>query len=233
MYRYRTLTPEQKTEVLRQRQLRGLPLHEPPHFHDAEGWFLITAATYEHKRYFQTEEDQAWLLGELLKELQVVKIAIGGWVVLPNHYHLLVARHRTALRYFQTEEDQAWLLGELLKELQVVKCQPLSVISQPLRRVHARTARTLNRWEGVSGRKVWHLFSDRQIRSERHYYTTLNYIHYNPTKHSCVQRPIDWACSSLHWYQKHFSIEWLRDLWTTYPVRDYGKGWDWFGSGSS
>ena len=203
MYRYRTLTPEQKTEVLRQRQLRGLPLHEPPHFHDAEGWFLITAATYEHKRYFQTEEDQAWLLGELLKELQVVKIAIGGWVVLPNHYHLLV------------------------------QCQPLSVISQPLRRVHARTARTLNRWEGVSGRKVWHLFSDRQIRSERHYYTTLNYIHYNPTKHSCVQRPIDWACSSLHWYQKHFSIEWLRDLWTTYPVRDYGKGWDWFGSGSS
>ena len=202
MYRYRTLTPEQKTEVLRQRRLRGVPLHKPPHFHRAEGWFLITAATYEHKRYFQTEEDRAWLLDELLKELQVVRISIGSWVVLPNHYHLLA------------------------------QCQPLSVISQPLRRVHARTARTLNRREGVSGRKVWHFFSDRQIRSERHYYTTLNYIHYNPTKHSCVQRPIDWACSSLHWYQNHFGIEWLRDLWTAYPVREYGKGWDWFGSDS-
>ena len=202
MYRYSALTPEQKTEVLRQRRLKGVPLHEPPHFHRAEGWFLITAATYEHKRYFQTEEDRAWLLGELLKELQVVRISIGSWVVLPNHYHLLA------------------------------QCQPLSVISQPLRRVHARTARTLNRREGVSGRKVWHFFSDRQIRSERHYYTTLNYIHYNPTKHSCVQRPIDWACSSLHWYQNHFGIEWLRDLWTAYPVREYGKGWDWFGSDS-
>ena len=200
MYRYRTLTPEQKTEVLRQRQARSLPLHEPPHFHSDEGWFLITAATYEHKRYFQTEEDRGWLLGELLKELQVVRISIGSWVVLPNHYHLLA------------------------------RCEPLSVISQPLRRVHARTARALNRREGVSGRKVWHSFTDRQIRSERHYYTTLNYIHYNPTKHSYVQKPLDWACSSLHWYQKHFGIEWLRDLWTTYPVRDYGKGWDWFSS---
>ena len=137
MYRYRTLTPEQKTEILRQRQSRSLPLHEPLHFHRAEGWFLITAATYEHKRYFQTEEERAWLLGELLKELQAVKIAIGSWVVLPNHYHLLV------------------------------QCQPLSIISQSLRRVHACTARALNRCEGVSVRKVWHLFSDRQICSER------------------------------------------------------------------
>ena len=187
-----TLTPEQKTSA----SAEEVWLHEPPHFHQRR----LVSDRCEHKRYFQAEEDQAWLLGELLKELQVVKITIGGWVVLPNHYHLLV------------------------------QCQPLSVISQPLRRVHARTARALNRCEGVSGRKVWHLFSDRQIRSERHYYTTLNYIHYNPTKHDYVQRPLDWACSSLHWYQKHFGVEWLRShlscagLW---------KDRDWFGSVSS
>ena len=197
MYRYRTLTPEHKTETLRQRQSRNFPLHEPPHFHRAKGWFLITAATYEHKRHFQTEEDRAWLLDELLTELQVIGISIASWVVLPNHYHLLV------------------------------QCQPFSVISQPLRRVHARTARGLNHREDVSGRKVWHLFSDRQIRSVRHYYTTINYIHYNPTKHNYVQKPLGWTCSSLHWYQKHFGVEWIHDLWNSYPVRDYGKGWDW------
>ena len=80
----------------------------------------------------------------------------------------------------------------------MVKCQPLSVISKPLRRVHARTARELNRREGLSRRQVWYRFSDRQIRNERHYYTTLNYIHYNPTKHNYVQKPKDWTCSSLH-----------------------------------
>ena len=202
MYNYRKQTPKQKAETLHQRQTRHLPLHEPPHFRLTKGWFLITAATYEHKRYFHTEEEQAWLLRELQKkkkkkELQIAKIPISSWVVLPNHYHLLV------------------------------QCQPLSVMSAPLRKVHARTARELNRRDGLTGRKIWHLFSDRQIRNERHYYTTLNYIHYNPTKHGYVKKPADWMCSSFHWYEKHFSIEWLRDLWRTYPVHDYGKGWDW------
>lgn len=197
MYRYRTLTPGQKAEVRRHRQLRGYPTHEPPHLHQADGWFLITAATYEHKPRFCTEADRAWLLQELMTELQTAGIPFGGWVVLPNHYHLLV------------------------------QCKPLSTISQPLRRVHARTARELNRREGLTGRQIWYRFNDRQMRSERHYYTTLNYIHYNPTKHGYAQKPLCWACSSVHWYLEAFGIEWLRDLWRTYPVRDYGKGWDW------
>ncbi len=85
MYEYRKLTDEQKAEVLRQRQLRGYPLHAPPHLRTVEGWFLVTAATYEHKAH----------------------------------------------------------------------CAPLSVISEPLRRVHARTARELNRRAGLMGRQVW------------------------------------------------------------------------------
>ncbi len=199
MYRYRKLTTDQKIESLRQRQLRGFPLHEPPHFRHAKGSFLITAATYEHKRYFHTETERSWLLNELIKELQAAKILMNSWVVLPNHYHLLI------------------------------QSESLSSISQPLRRVHARTARELNRRAGLTGRKVWHLFSDRQIRNERHYWTTLNYIHYNPTKHNYVRKPLLWRCSSLHWYEKHFGVEWLRDLWCKYPVLDYGKGWDWLG----
>lgn len=196
MYRYRKLTSEQKNQAVQQRQLRGLPYHRPPRFNDTNGWFLITASTYEHKPYFNTDQERLWLLGELQKELKDAEIPITGWVILSNHYHLLV------------------------------ECNPLSVISQPLRRVHARTARQLNRRDGMSGRKVWYVFSDRQIRNERHYYTTLNYLHYNPTKHDYVEKPLDWLCSSLHWYQEHFGIEWLRDLWHTYPLRNYGKGWD-------
>lgn len=50
-------------------------------------------------------------------------------------------------------------------------------------------------------------------------HNTLNYIHYNPVKHK-------WAESSVHWYLEHHGREWLRDVWRTYPVRDYGQGWD-------
>lgn len=88
MYRYRELTPEEKTEILQQRQLNGFPTHAPPHLHNTEGWFLITAATYEHKRHFYTDEQRTWLLSELKKELQAINVSISGWVVLPNHYAL-------------------------------------------------------------------------------------------------------------------------------------------------
>ncbi len=196
MYEYRKLTAEQKEEVLRQRRLNGYPLHSPPHLYAAEGWFLITAATYEHKHYFTAEEDRAWLLEELFKELGAVNVPFAGWVILPNHYHLLV------------------------------QCSPLAIVSEPLRRAHARTARELNRRDSVEGRQVWYRFSDRLIRDERHYYTTLNYIHYNPIKHGYVKKALDWNCSSAHWYAEHLGLEWLRDVWRTHPVRDYGKGWD-------
>ncbi len=175
----------------------GYPLHEPPHLHKVEGWFLITSATYEHKPYFGAEEDRKSLLAELFNEFKKAGILYSGWVVLPNHYHLLV------------------------------QCNPLSTISNPLRRVHARMAYSLNKRDGTVGRRMWYRFSDRLIRNERHYYTTLNYIHYNPTRHGYVQKPLEWECSSAHWYLEHYSIDWLRDVWRKYPVRDYGKGWDW------
>ena len=197
MYVYRTLTPAQKADVLQSRALRGYPLHSPPHLSDVEGWFLITAATYEHQHHFQAEQDRLRLLQELFSELSAAGIRFGGWVVLPNHYHLLV------------------------------QCHPLSSIAEPLRRVHARTARELNRGAGVTGRRVWYRYSDRAIRDERHYYTTLNYIHYDPVKHGHAEKPMQWECSSVSWYSEHFGIEWLRHAWTEYAVRDYGKGWDW------
>jgi putative transposase len=164
MYDYRNMTPEQQAAGAEYRRLRGYPLHEPPHFRHFEGWFLITAATYEHKTHFANEEDRHWLLGELL--------------------------------------------------------------SESLRRLHARTARELSRRDGGPGRRVWCRFADRLIRSEGHYYTTLNYIHYNPVKHRCAMEPLQWLCSSVHWYLEHEGIEWLRDAWRSYPLKDYGKGWD-------
>ena len=67
--------------------------------------------------------------------------------------------------------------------------------------------------------------SGHQIGSALHY-ATLNYIHYNPVKHRWAAAPYDWTESSVHWYREHFGREWLRELWSSYPLRDYGRGWD-------
>ena len=98
-------------------------------------------------------------------------------------------------------------------------------LSKTFRLIHGSLARQWNLEENTTG-KIWYSFSDRAIRSEGHYYTTLNYIHYNPVKHNWAKSPYDWHESSVHWYLENYGREWLRNRWVEYPVSDYGKGWD-------
>ena len=100
-----------------------------------------------------------------------------------------------------------------------------AMLGRLYRRVHGPTARLWNLEDGLTG-SVWYSFADRAIRSDRHYCTTLNYIHYNPVKHRWARSPYAWAESSVHWYLATMGREWLRELWAQYPLRDYGRGWD-------
>jgi putative transposase len=56
--------------------------------------------------------------------------------------------------------------------------------------LHGRTSFQINGEDNMRGRKVWHRFQDRCMRSDRHFYTSLNYIHNNPVKHGYV---IKWS----------------------------------------
>lgn len=136
------------------------------------------------------------ILDLLFEQVVLYGIEVYAWVALTNHYHLLV---------------------------HVPVFDALKIVFQ---RVHGQTAFEWNREENIRGRKVWYRYSDRVIRSERHYNTTLNYIHFNPVKHGLVDSPYDWAWSSVHWYLADRGREWLHDLWRDYPIKDYGKGWD-------
>jgi len=196
MYEYRKLTPEERKKVVEERIARGYPPHRPPHPHDAETFYLLTAACYEHKPIIHSPERRQSLLDQLFAEFIAAGMEIRAWVVLQNHYHLLT---------YVTDFEQ----------LQGV-----------FQQIHGSTAYTWNGEDNARGRKVWYRYTDRMIRSERHYYTTLNYIHYNPVKHGVADSPYDWTWSSVHWYLEHEGREWLRDAWVRYPVRDYGKGWD-------
>ncbi len=196
MYEYRNLTPEQRAELVKQRLARGFPPHEPPHQVRDREFYLLTAACYEHKKIMFSESRRQQMLNLIFEKFVMNGVEILAWVVLPNHYHLLV--HLT----------------------------DFNVLSDLFRRNHGSTSYQWNIEDNTKGRKVWYRFSDRAIRSERHYYTTLNYIHYNPVKHGFVKSPYDWVESSLHWYLATQGREWLRDSWVRYPVLDYGKIWD-------
>jgi len=141
-------------------------------------------------------ERRRGILDALFEKFISEGIEIRAWAVLPNHYHLLVRA-----TYFRT-------LGPIF------------------RLVHGPLAREWNLEDNKPGRKVWYRFADRAIRSDAHYFSTLNYLHYNPVKHGWTKSPYDWAESSVHWYLEREGREWLRDLWTRYPLQDYGRGWD-------
>ncbi|TBR61941.1 transposase [Westiellopsis prolifica IICB1] len=208
MYEYRKLTPEQKAELVEYRLSRGYPPHAPPHPVQDKQFYLLTAACYEHQCYMYSESRRQQLLNmifdyfgnlgneEMSTEALTTNLTICAWIILPNHYHLLV---------------------------RVVNFE---ILSELFRRIHGKLSRQWNLEDNITKRKVWYRWSDRAIRSEQHYYTTLNYIHYNPVKHGLVKSPYDWIESSVHWYLQANGRQWLRDLWVQYPVLGYGKDWD-------
>src|SRR5262245_12281069 len=90
MYRWRHMTPEEREEALRFRQHERLPWHGPPHYENADGLYLLTAACFEHAPVIgvsaaRMTEFEAELLGTVGAHAS----RIFAWVVLPNHYHVL------------------------------------------------------------------------------------------------------------------------------------------------
>jgi len=197
MYDYRKMTLEEQRQVLEDRRACGFPLHAPPHFQGVSGEYLITASCYEHRLIFQDPSDLSWLVNEALSALTEAELPCRAWVFQPNHYHVLLA----------TED--------------------LSIVSEVLRLLHSRVATDINGRHHQRGRRVWYRFSDRCIRSERHHWASVNYLHYNPVKHRYVDRMTMWPWSSVHEYVEELGKERVLQIWRDYPIKDYGKGWDW------
>jgi putative transposase len=97
--------------------------------------------------------------------------------------------------------------------------------SREIRLIHGRFARQWNQDDQQQG-KLWCSYSDRAIRNEKHYYTALNYIHYNPVKHKHVESPYDWLDSSVHDYLENKGRDWLRQSWQDYSIKNYDDTWD-------
>jgi putative transposase len=196
MYTYRKLTAQQQAEMVTERMHRGFPWHGPPHPEAPKEYCIVTATCYEHRKILNSPQRLAWFEDSLLAALKDLRIPCAAWCVLPNHYHVLV----------QTTDMRA--------------------VARGLGQLHGRSSFQLNREDNRRGRQVWYRCQDRVMRSEAHYYTSLNYIHHNPVKHGYVKKWQEWPFSSVHWYLAAKGRDWLVELWREYPVLDYGKGWD-------
>lgn len=198
MYDFRKMTPAQRAEVLEHRQRRHLPWHSPPHGDpDNTDRYLITAACYEHHCIIGRDPARMSSCEEaLLSACRTLGMDIYAWCVLPNHYHVLVKTIR-------------------LKEF-----------TRELGRFHGRSSRVWNQEDRCEGRKVWHRCFDRQVRSERHFWASVNYIHHNPIYHGHAEKWQDWPWSSAANFLESVGREEAARIWADYPILDFGKGWD-------
>ena len=198
MYLWRRLNDEQRDKLLASRMERRHPWHSPPHREsDRTDAYLFTAACYEHQPHIGHSVERMQSFEEcLLETVREQAREIVAWVVLPNHYHLL-ARTPSAL-----------------------------AVLAALGTMHGRLSFEWNGAERQRGRQVWCRAAETAMKSERHYWATVNYIHHNPVKHRQVQKWQDWPFSSVHSFLAARGREEAMELWREYPVDEYGKGWD-------
>jgi len=196
MYEYRRLTSVERKSLVASRIQQGYPWHSPPHYESNDDFSIITAACYELQCFLNTPCRLQWFEKQLLDTLTEIQGECAAWCVLPNHYHVLF------------------------------KIDDMKQMSKGIGRLHGRTSFQMNKEDDARGRQVWCRFQDRLMRSERHFHTTLNYIHNNPVKHGYVKKWQDWPFSSVHWYLAEKGRNWLLDAWLNYPVLDYGREWD-------
>jgi len=196
MYDWRSMSQRERKEAMACRKAEQRPWHAPPHY-AGEGAYHVSAACYEHSPVIgASPERMADFERELLDALQGASNEVYAWCVLPNHYHVLV----------DTPEFKA--------------------VSAAIGQLHGRLSFLWNGQDKSRGRKVWHRSTDRRIRSERHFWVTMNYVHHNPVHHGYVKRWEDWPFSSARdFLQATGRAEAIR-LWKAYPILDYGKGWD-------
>jgi putative transposase len=64
------------------------------------------------------------------------------------------------------------------------------------------------------------------MRSERHFFATINYVHHNPVHHGYVRLWTDWPWSSAAEYLEQMGRAEAQRVWEGYPIRDHGKKWD-------
>jgi len=91
MYEWRKMTQSQREEILHLRKQCRHPWHSPPHFGTEPDLYHITGACYEHRSIMNSPERLSAFEFKLLSGLAESGVAeVRAWVVLPNHYHLLL-----------------------------------------------------------------------------------------------------------------------------------------------
>lgn len=171
--------------------------HRPTFFRKSK-WVHVTGTCYEHRSWIGTSPERMnRFTRDLLRVFRPPFSIYAAWCVLPNHYHVLAELRVPD----QTRKE----IGQL----------------------HGRTSHRWNVEDDTPGRKCFHGCRYTPIKSEAHWWSTLNDIHHNPVKHKLVDSWTEWSHSSAKAYLGSMPRDSVKAIWDHYPITDMGRGWDW------
>jgi putative transposase len=198
MYRWWKLTEQQRGAVLRQRREGRKPWHSPPHYQsDSTTYYLITAACFEHQHIIgHSPQRMLAFETDLVDVLTVHSRTLFARNLLPNHYHVLI---------------DAPCVRTLLHELG---------------RLHGRSSFHWNGEEGKRGRQVLCNAAETAMKSEGHFYASLNYVLHNAVHHGYATLWTEWPYCNASAYLEAIGREKAAQIWKSYPLYGYGKDWD-------
>lgn len=188
--------------------------HYPLHVY--EGYFyFISARCLNGADYLLTNQAKRIFCSVLNSAVKKYKIKLYAWVVLNNHYHLILSLPKFESNFASVEaqfntpdipDDSKYILIEFIRKL------------------HKDSAREINKIDKTPARQVWYQYWDWCIRNEEDFWYHFVYLLQNPLKHSLAanwEDTFNYKFSSNTSYLKNKGQEWLDDCLAYYSVKDW------------
>jgi putative transposase len=162
---------------------------KPKHYTTEGHIHYLTFSCYKKLWLFKSPTLYSSFVKNLAKVKERVLFSLYGYVVMPNHVHLLICPNQDVS-----------ISGILTAVKRPFSFQALNYLRnrwpELYEKLHVRRgARQVRRfWQAGGG-------YDRNIYKGKTFAKTLEYIHFNPVRKGLVDSPIDWKWSSARFYE--------------------------------
>ena len=168
-----------QTSSRNRRRLGGVP-SRLKRYYNAKHLHFITCSCYRRRPLLGTARRRGLFLKVLEQARQRYQFVVVGYVVMPEHFHLLMS---------EPEKGDPSVVMKVVKQR----------FSRLVRR--KRGSAQLDLWVEAGDEPVWQKrFYDFNVWSERKHVEKLRYMHRNPVKRGLVMQPEQWAWSSFRAY---------------------------------
>ncbi len=155
---------------------------------------FITASTYRRAPLFLSDRFRRYFVQRLDEVRQEFKFLLLGWVLMPDHFHLLLlpqpAETTPVILKGLKEQTATRILKTLQENPQYPWCRKMQTRLRLPPTVHDE-----------SHCRLWQRrFYPFEICSDEKRQEKLNYMHNNPVKRGLVSSPGDWPWSSWRFY---------------------------------